>query len=318
MEFQDELAAGVTLVRPALQSPDYAAGSAGWAIKIDGSAEFNNITIRGAQTIGGEALYYDGTPAAGSLILSISAAGGTDDFGNAFVGGLGIYDTDGSQIQLQSGAGASQYFTPQDVVGTVWGPALITTTLGASSRGGLSISSPNDDVNTRRAAIDLYGGGPTTTDTSVLIGADRVNLSGTLEVTDEITTYNNNTFTSYTPSLTNTGGATYTTQTGWWVRLGKMIIVGGYIVINAAGAGAGIVGLTAPTNIDRTGRQAIAMNGDNITGFSGAITAVALSGAEGASGSTFERVRSSTGTNLTGAAVIAGSRITFVAMYREA
>ena len=64
MEFQDELAAGVTLVRPALQSPDYAAGSAGWAIKIDGSAEFNNITIRGAQTIGGEALYYDGTPAA--------------------------------------------------------------------------------------------------------------------------------------------------------------------------------------------------------------------------------------------------------------
>jgi hypothetical protein len=47
MQFVDELAAGVVLIRPALQSPDYVAGSTGWAVKADGSAEFNNITIRG-------------------------------------------------------------------------------------------------------------------------------------------------------------------------------------------------------------------------------------------------------------------------------
>lgn len=50
MQFQDELAGGVVLIRPALQSPDYVAGASGWAIKIDGSAEFNNITIRGDGT----------------------------------------------------------------------------------------------------------------------------------------------------------------------------------------------------------------------------------------------------------------------------
>lgn len=47
MEFQDELAGGTILVRPALQSPNYVAGVSGWAIKIDGSAEFNNVTVRG-------------------------------------------------------------------------------------------------------------------------------------------------------------------------------------------------------------------------------------------------------------------------------
>lgn len=50
MQFQDELAGGVVLIRPALQSPDYVAGASGWAIKVDGSAEFNNITIRGSGT----------------------------------------------------------------------------------------------------------------------------------------------------------------------------------------------------------------------------------------------------------------------------
>lgn len=50
MQFVDELAAGVVLIRPALQSPDYVAGAAGWAVKVDGSAEFNNITIRGQGT----------------------------------------------------------------------------------------------------------------------------------------------------------------------------------------------------------------------------------------------------------------------------
>lgn len=50
MQFQDELAGGVVLIRPALQSPDYVTGVSGWAIKIDGSAEFSNVVIRGGGT----------------------------------------------------------------------------------------------------------------------------------------------------------------------------------------------------------------------------------------------------------------------------
>lgn len=47
MQFNNDLAGGITLVRPALRSPNYAAGVSGWTINIDGSAEFNNVTIRG-------------------------------------------------------------------------------------------------------------------------------------------------------------------------------------------------------------------------------------------------------------------------------
>lgn len=47
MEFQDELAGGVFLIRPALRSPDYVAGVSGWTINVDGSAEFNDVVIRG-------------------------------------------------------------------------------------------------------------------------------------------------------------------------------------------------------------------------------------------------------------------------------
>lgn len=90
MQFNNDLAAGVTLVRPALQSPDYVAGSTGWAIFQDGSAEFNDVMIRGATTANGKALYYNGTPAAGNLLMSISAAAGTDEFGNGYPAGLQV------------------------------------------------------------------------------------------------------------------------------------------------------------------------------------------------------------------------------------
>lgn len=33
-----------------IQSPDYVAGISGWIIRKDGSAEFNNLTIRGTFT----------------------------------------------------------------------------------------------------------------------------------------------------------------------------------------------------------------------------------------------------------------------------
>jgi hypothetical protein len=55
MQFQDDLAAGVVLVRPAFQSPDYVPGSSGWAVLLDGSAEFNNVVIRGGTTVSGTA-----------------------------------------------------------------------------------------------------------------------------------------------------------------------------------------------------------------------------------------------------------------------
>lgn len=45
--FSDAITAGTTLLIPAIQSPNYVAGISGWAIFKNGTAEFNNMTIRG-------------------------------------------------------------------------------------------------------------------------------------------------------------------------------------------------------------------------------------------------------------------------------
>ena len=47
MPFTNPLVAGTTLIRNAIQSPNYVAGVSGWAIMKDGSAEFNNVVVRG-------------------------------------------------------------------------------------------------------------------------------------------------------------------------------------------------------------------------------------------------------------------------------
>lgn len=126
MQFQDDLAAGIVLVRPALRSPGYVAGSAGWTVNLDGSAEFNDVTvrgtlqssnfvtgvsgwqllnsghaefndvtIRGGTSLGGNAFYYSGTPGLGNLVASIAAGSGTDPFGNAYQDGMTVYGENG-------------------------------------------------------------------------------------------------------------------------------------------------------------------------------------------------------------------------------
>lgn len=200
MQFDDELAGGVVLVRPALQSPDYAPGVAGWAIKIDGSAEFNDVVIRGGTVVSGLALYYNGTPAAGTLILSIAAAAGTDAYGNAYPAGLGVYGTDGdltvddgvlllvgsngSQVALSAGGtgGASVFLTPQNLGGATWLDGTLATTLGASSRPGTVVSSPREDSNPVASSISLFGGGPTTSDTYILFAADRFSFNALTQI----------------------------------------------------------------------------------------------------------------------------------------
>lgn len=48
MGFKDPIVAGSTLVRDAIQSAGFVAGSSGWQIKRDGTSELNSTTIRGS------------------------------------------------------------------------------------------------------------------------------------------------------------------------------------------------------------------------------------------------------------------------------
>jgi hypothetical protein len=70
--FANSVVGGVTLVRPAIQSPGYSTGATGWTINADGSAEFNNVTIRGQ-------LQAKPTASAGDLVMTVRVAGDTND-----------------------------------------------------------------------------------------------------------------------------------------------------------------------------------------------------------------------------------------------
>lgn len=98
IDFENPLTAGTVLVREQIQSQNYSPGNAGWVIKANGDAEFNSVVIRGGTVVSGLALYYDGAPAAGNLIMSISASAGTDAFGNAYVEGVGLYGSSGQLV----------------------------------------------------------------------------------------------------------------------------------------------------------------------------------------------------------------------------
>lgn len=88
---ENPVVGGTVLQRAAIRSPNFVTGSTGWSVNQDGSAEFNNIVIRGGQIISGTALFYSGPPALGNLVESIAAVGGTDVKGNLYLSGTASY-----------------------------------------------------------------------------------------------------------------------------------------------------------------------------------------------------------------------------------
>jgi hypothetical protein len=91
-----------SLVLPAIHSPNFSTGVSGWTINKDGSAEFNNLTIRG--TFFGTtfiinssgAFFYSAAPALGNLVASIATNSGTDSFGNTYTAGITSYHPNGA------------------------------------------------------------------------------------------------------------------------------------------------------------------------------------------------------------------------------
>lgn len=155
-----------TLIRPAAQSPNYVAGSTGWMIARDGSAEFNNLTIRGTFQgtdfiINSSGIFlYSSTPALGNMSGSWAALAGTDAFGNAYPMGLKIYSTFGNLV-----------------LGPVDGDILSTGSSGATIRigdGELDFKQPGDNST---ATIIQNLGGPT--NGSLTLSSGKTNSSDT-------------------------------------------------------------------------------------------------------------------------------------------
>src|SRR6266478_1868543 len=122
MPFPQEVTPGGVLVYPQVKSPNFVHSSSGWSINVDGSAEFNNLTLRG--TLNGTdyiinsvgAFFYSGTPAFGNLIVAIVSAAGTDQFGNQYSGPDIIVSAPGAggknEIQIRPDLNAILIYAP--------------------------------------------------------------------------------------------------------------------------------------------------------------------------------------------------------------
>lgn len=126
MQPGNPIVGGIALRIPAIRSPNYVAGTSGWTINQDGTAEFQGATIDGGSVIisgaNGELLVYNPTPGVGNLRVSIAAMAGTDPYGNAFPAGIGVFNTSGALVGVLQSSGSliTLYNTSGQVIGT-WG-----------------------------------------------------------------------------------------------------------------------------------------------------------------------------------------------------
>lgn len=94
------------LIRAAIHSPNYVAGVSGWSINKDGSAEFNNLTIRGTFmgtnfVLNQNGLFmYDPTETLGNLVVSITAKTVTGPLGETVQPGIVIGKAADVQMEL--------------------------------------------------------------------------------------------------------------------------------------------------------------------------------------------------------------------------
>lgn len=113
MKFEEVIVGGTTLVIPAIQSPDYDPGVSGWQVNIDGSAEFNNVQVRGDLITGTSTDYVKVSAAPSPHVEFMSSAVAVDA-----PGWLGFEDNGSDTFKLEapaftgSGVGSTISFDP--------------------------------------------------------------------------------------------------------------------------------------------------------------------------------------------------------------
>lgn len=249
----------------------------------------------------------------GTLIAAIQADG--SDYGGGFwtrgfqfpnnvysmlVGGALDFNTV-NRLAAEDGRVEWTYYPTVD--GT---EILLTSGRGAAAGAAwLQLQSKASDNTRPRAEFNANGSSPVD-----------VRIRGALEVTET-------TWTAYTPTVAGGGSATFTSRTGWYTRLGKLVHFTAEFVVNAAGSGTSPVTITAPTDVYRGTRQVIPCHTQSTT-TSGAVMnghAVAL---ETGSGTVIDRISvSNDGSSnrdnvLNGSNLLAGARVTVSGFYREA
>lgn len=151
---------GGALVRPAIKSPNYTPGSAGWMVSRTGNAEFNDLVVRGTfqgtQFVINSAgtFFYSPTPGAGNLVGSWASTGGVDAYGNTYFAGLVSYNGPASDNEY------AQVFNGSLAVGVGEDPVHpfgpnpgLVAVLGDSSA--MTLISPHTTALPATAEVDL-------------------------------------------------------------------------------------------------------------------------------------------------------------------
>lgn len=167
---------GTVLRRQAIESPNFVHGVSGWTINQDGSAEFNNLTIRGTFNgtdfvINSAGFFlYSNTPAAGNLVNSVTNFSGTDSFGNHYLTGSASYSAGQAVANVlgvlffYTGTLAGGWVQQGSIQADTGTAGQIDTEANALISGnltvqGTTISAPNATaINFDQATIDLANG----------------------------------------------------------------------------------------------------------------------------------------------------------------
>ena len=156
--------------------------------------------------------------------------------------------------------------------------------------------------------------------TGAITGAS-LTTTGTATATELAVT--DTTFTAYTPTVAGGGTATFTSRTGWYYKLGKLVYFNAQFIVNAAGSGGAAVTITAPSSIYRGTRQVFPAHGQGTTVSGSVMNGHAVS-LETGSGAVIDRISLSnnTATNrdniLLGSELPANAQVSISGYYREA
>lgn len=118
---------GTVLRIPAIESPNFIDGLAGWILRQDGTAQLNELTIVIQSTLNNVAiLVYNGDIALGSLIGSWASAPGTDSVGNTFPAGLFANQADFLGVTITAASIAQAIISGGSITSTSIGQSAIT------------------------------------------------------------------------------------------------------------------------------------------------------------------------------------------------
>lgn len=163
----------------------------------------------------------------------------------------------------------------------------------------------------------FWGSGAAGVDTSLYRNAaDELKTDDALTVGGALSVLGGPTWTTYTPTVGGGGSVTWTTRTGYYYKIGKLVFLTIYLQVNAPGTGGSVITVTAPSSIDRSIRQVMTVNIEgSVVDLNGPASLMTFLGGSGA---TFDRIRLNDGGSLGGSDLSAGVLVTIQGWYREA